>query len=62
MSVPRPGPSSTSWAGTDRRPCDIHSVRNQMPSVSPNSYEISGEVTKSPVRPNGSGCLMSLKL
>lgn len=54
MRVPRPGPTSMSWTPLLGRPWLIHSAMNQIPRSSPKIWEISGEVTKSPLAPNWS--------
>jgi len=51
MSVPLPGPTSN-ISTPFRFPCAIHSATNHTPTNSPNIWEISGDVTKSPSRPN----------
>ncbi len=53
ISVPRPGPSSTS---RDRvgDPAAAHRSANHAPISSPNIWLISGAVTKSPAAPSGS--------
>jgi hypothetical protein len=53
ISVPRPGPHSTSSTGSGR-PIASQTVAAQRPSTSPKAWEISGAVVKSPPRPNGS--------
>lgn len=52
MRVPRPGPTSMSSVPLVGFPWAIHSATNQMPISSPKIWEISGDVTKSPLRPN----------
>jgi hypothetical protein len=53
IMVPRPGPSSTrrTFSGW---PIRCHVDADQRPMSSPNTWLISGEVTKSPLRPSGS--------
>jgi hypothetical protein len=53
MSVPRPGPSSTIRKGFE--PGDIHRPIIQSANTSPNTWLISGLVTKSPRAPK-TGC------
>ena len=53
MSVPRPGPSSTSSAGSGA-PIICHTLAAHRPISSPNIWLISGAVMKSPRIPNGS--------
>src|SRR5271170_3398381 len=57
ISVPLPGPNSTKSHSVGRSHA-IHSVRIQIPTISPNIWDISGEVIKSPMRPKGSGELV----
>src|SRR6185437_13597788 len=53
ISVPRPGPSSMSRTGSGEPMLD-HTSADQSPINSPNIWDISGAVVKSPVAPNGS--------
>ena len=52
ISVPRPGPSSTSRTGAGR-PIASQRSASQAPKSSPNIWEISGAVVKSPAAPSG---------
>jgi hypothetical protein len=53
ISVPRPGPSSSSVTG-EGAPISRQTCRIQAPRISPNIWLTSGAVTKSPARPSGS--------
>ena len=53
ISVPRPGPSSTSRAGAGA-PAARQASLAQTPTSSPNIWLISGAVMKSPPAPKGS--------
>jgi len=53
ISVPRPGPSSTS-ATCGGAPIARHTAAAHSPISSPNIWLISAAVMKSPARPNGS--------
>lgn len=48
ISVPRPGPTSMISTPLLTFPCAIHSATSHIPSSSPNIWDISGEVIKSP--------------
>lgn len=52
INVPFPGPTSINCTPSDRFPCAIHSATVHMPINSPNTCDISGDVTKSPPFPN----------
>ena len=52
-NVPLPGPNSTILT-LPTLPCATHSVTKNRANNSPKTWEISGEVMKSPERPNGS--------
>ena len=54
ISVPRPGPSSTSRTGCGR-PIASQRSASQAPRSSPNIWEISGAVVKSPAAPDRQG-------
>ena len=51
ISVPRPGPTSMICTFS-LRPCASHSAYSHIPISSPNTWLISGDVTKSPLVPN----------
>ncbi len=53
IKVPRPGPSSTSRT-PGGRPIASQRSASQAPKSSPNIWEISGAVVKSPAAPTGS--------
>ena len=52
INIAAPGPHSTKFIA-DGHPISCHLLTAQMPIISPNSWEISGEVVKSPRRPMG---------
>ena len=54
ISVPRPGPSSTSSTGRGAPMSRVHASAHHSPTSSPNICETSGAVVKSPFSPNWS--------
>ena len=54
IKVPLPGPTSIISTPLLFRPCAIHSATSHIPTSSPKTCDISGEVMKSPFCPNWS--------
>lgn len=54
IKVPLPGPTSIISTPLVFRPCAIHSATSHIPTSSPKTCDISGEVMKSPFCPNWS--------